>query len=194
MRELLSSRSNLPPVPAFSFQLGVASRSFHRSRRRRFIKTGTRTALSARIRDFNDHAHKVIRDPFLHFHGATFGFTFGHGVGMPECVTTETFAREIAEATKAYDKYVICLDKTAEEFQAALISLLQKAIKAYEGRGPLLRHGIALDKHLTIILSQTEGARPLCGIYFNLHSPYQKQAAVKTAKALKEAVSGDQSL
>lgn len=113
---------------------------------------------------------------------------------MPECVTIETFSREIADAAKAYDNYVICLNKTPEEFQAALISLLQKAIKAYEGRGPLLRHGIALDKHLTIILSQNDGARPLCGIYFNLHSPYQKQAVPKSVKTLKEAVSGEQPL
>jgi hypothetical protein len=34
-----------------------------------------------------------------------------------------------------------------------------------------LRHGIALDKQVTIILSQTDNDRPLCGIYFNLHSP-----------------------
>jgi hypothetical protein len=57
-----------------------------------------------------------------------------------------------------------------------------------------LRHGIALDKHLTIILSQNDGARPLCGIYFNLHSPYQKQAAAKMTEALRETVSGEQPL
>ena len=81
---------------------------------------------------------------------------------------------------KMYDKYVICLDKTPEEFQATLVSLLNKAIKAYETRGPHLRHGIALDKHVTIILSQTDTDRPLCGIYFNLHSPYKKDALPKT--------------
>ena len=111
---------------------------------------------------------------------------------MPECVTTETFAREIAEATKAYDKYVICLDKTPEEFQATLISLLNKAIKAYETRGPQLRHGIALDKHVTVILSQNDLVRPLCGIYFNLHSPYQKHPLPKTVKALTEPITGAQ--
>ena len=46
-------------------------------------------------------------------------------------------------------------------------------------RGPHLRHGIALDRQLTIILSQTDTDRPLCGIYFNLHSPYQKKHAHK---------------
>jgi len=45
-----------------------------------------------------------------------------------------------------------------------------------------LRHGIALDKQVTIILSQTENDRPLCGIYFNLHSPYKKKAVVKVKK------------
>jgi len=95
---------------------------------------------------------------------------------------------------KAYDKFVICLDKTPEEFQAALISLLHKAIKAYEGRGPQLRHGIALDKHVTIILSQNEGDRPLCGIYFNLHSPYQKQPLPKSVAPVTESIRGGQTL
>jgi hypothetical protein len=101
-------------------------------------------------------------------------------------VTVETFKLEIAEAMRMYDKYVICIDKTPDEFEAALVSLLTKAIKAYESRGPQLRHGIALDKHVTIILSQSDTARPLCGIYFNLHSPYQKQSLPKTVKALPE--------
>ena len=46
-----------------------------------------------------------------------------------------------------------------------------------------MRHGIALDKQVTIILSQTENEKPLCGIYFNLHSPYQKKTSGKTAKS-----------
>src|SRR3954451_7746623 len=91
------------------------------------------------------------------------------------------FRQEMAEAIKAYDKYIICIDKTPDRFEEALTSLMSKAIKAYENRGPNLRHGIALDKQVTIILSQTEEERPLCGIYFNLHSPYQKQAPAKTA-------------
>ena len=81
---------------------------------------------------------------------------------------------------RAYDKYVICIDKTPEEFQTALLSLVKKAIKAYETRGPGLRHGIALDKHVTVILSQHETPKPICGIYFNLASPYQKQVVAKT--------------
>ena len=91
-----------------------------------------------------------------------------------------------------YDKYVICLDKIPEEFYASLISLLNKAIKAYESRGPQLRHGIALDKHVTIILSQNDNPRPLCGIYFNLHSPYQRAALPKTVKPLTEQIGGGQ--
>ncbi len=107
-------------------------------------------------------------------------------------MTTDQFTREIAEARKAYEKYVVCLDKTPEEFAASLKSLLNKAIKAYESRGPDLRHGIALDKHVTVILSQSDGPRPLCGIYFNLHSPYQKQPLPKTHKAIPEPIGGDQ--
>ena len=107
-------------------------------------------------------------------------------------VTTELFKQEIAEALKAYEKYVICISKTPEDFAASLMSLLNKAIKAYEGRGPELRHGIALDKHITIILSQNDSPRPLCGIYFNLHSPYQKQTQPKPARSVREPISGSQ--
>lgn len=95
-------------------------------------------------------------------------------------MTVDTFKHEIAEALKMYDKYIICIDKTPEECESSLASLINKAIKAYESRGPNLRHGIALDKQVTVILSQTDEERPLCSIYFNLHSPYHKQQA-KTA-------------
>jgi hypothetical protein len=105
-------------------------------------------------------------------------------------VTADTFRQEIAEAMKAYDKYVICIDKTPEEFHASLVSLLNKAIKAFESRGPQLRHGIALDRQVTVILSQSDSSRPLCGIYFNLHSPYQKAPASKAAKAVPESIGG----
>jgi hypothetical protein len=106
-------------------------------------------------------------------------------------VTAETFSPEIAEAMKMYDKYVICIDKTPDEFQASLVSLLNKAIKAYENRGPQLRHGIALDRQVTVILSQNDDPRPLCGIYFNLHSPYQKPAMPKAIKAVREPIGGN---
>ena len=108
-------------------------------------------------------------------------------------MTAETFRPEIAAAIKAYEKYVICINKTPEEFEASLMSLMNKAIKAYEGRGPELRHGIALDPHVTVILSQNDGPRPLCGIYFNLHSPYQSQLHHKHARAVTEHIRGGQS-
>lgn len=101
-------------------------------------------------------------------------------------MTIETFKREIAAAAKAYEKYVVCIDKTPEDFEASLASLTQKAIKAYENRGEGMRHGIALDKQVTIILSETGEARPMCGIYFNLHSPYQKAALPKAVKPFVE--------
>ncbi len=97
-------------------------------------------------------------------------------------VTADAFKQEIAQAMAAYDRYIVCIDKTPDEFHTSLVSLLNKAIKAYESRGPQLRHGIALDKQVTVILSQNDSPRPLCGIYFNLHSPYQKQALPKTVK------------
>ena len=94
-------------------------------------------------------------------------------------VTVETFRAEINEALKAYEKFIVCIEKTPEECEGSLKSLMEKAIKAYANRGPNLRHGIALDKQVTIILSQTENERPLCGIYFNLSSPYHKKNGVK---------------
>ena len=97
-------------------------------------------------------------------------------------LTIETFQSEIEEALRSYDRHIVCIDKTPEECKAALLSLMDKAIRAYLSRGPHLRHGIALDKQVTIILSQTENERPLCGVYFNLHSPYKKKAAVKSKK------------
>jgi hypothetical protein len=99
-------------------------------------------------------------------------------------VRIETFNREIAAAVKAYEKFVVCIDKTPEVFEAALQSLMAKAIAAYENRGEGMRHGIALDKRVTIILSQSDEERPMCGIYFNLHSPYQKAALPKTVKEI----------
>ncbi len=89
----------------------------------------------------------------------------------------------MAEALKAYDKFVVCIDKVPEECETSLRSLMEKAIKAYENRGPNLRHGIALDRQVTIILSQTDNDRPLCGIYFNLYSPYQKKSSAKAVKS-----------
>jgi hypothetical protein len=97
-------------------------------------------------------------------------------------LTVETFQGEIVEALRVYEKHIVCIHKTPEECKAALESLMDKAIRAYISRGPHLRHGIALDKEVTIILSQTENERPLCGIYFNLHSPYKKKAGVKSKK------------
>src|ERR1017187_6060799 len=101
-------------------------------------------------------------------------------------MTIDTFKREIAVAVKAYDKFVVCLEKTPEDFETSLASLMAKAIKAYENRGAGLRHGIALDNQVTIILSQGDEERPLCGIYFNLHSPYKKDALPRTVQPLVE--------
>ncbi len=100
-------------------------------------------------------------------------------------VKLRTFTKEIQVAVRAYDHHVVALDKTTEEFETALSSLVTKAIHAYESRGPGLRHGIALDKQVTVILSEGDGPTPLCGIYFNLHSPYQRSKLPKTVKAVE---------
>ena len=98
-------------------------------------------------------------------------------------MTVDTFKTEIGEALRAFDKYVVCLDKTPEDCAASLYSLMEKAIKAYLTRGSGMRHGIALDKQVTIILSQTDAETPLCGIYFNLSSPHHKKTATRKAKS-----------
>jgi len=96
------------------------------------------------------------------------------------------------DAMHSYDKFVVCIDKTPEEFEASLISLMHKAIKAFENRGPHLRHGIALDRYITVILSQNDTPRPLCGIYFNLYSPYQKLPPPRRVKSLAESITDKQ--
>ena len=63
-------------------------------------------------------------------------------------MTAETFKDEMADALKAFDKFIVCLEKTPEECSASLSSLMEKAIKAYNERGPNLRHGIALINKL----------------------------------------------
>jgi hypothetical protein len=97
-------------------------------------------------------------------------------------LNVDMFKQELEEALKVYDKYIVCLDKTPEDCETSLRSLVEKAIEAYKNRGPNLRHGIALDKQITIILSQTDNDRPLCGIYFNLHTPYRKNGTNKGKK------------
>jgi hypothetical protein len=102
-------------------------------------------------------------------------------------VTVETFKAEITEALQTYDKFVVCLEKTPEDFEKSLRSLVDKAIKAYENRTPGLRHGIALDRQVTVILSQSDSERPLCGIYFNLSSPYHRQKGAKPSRQTEGA-------
>lgn len=100
-------------------------------------------------------------------------------------LTVETFKAEMAEALKNFEKFIICLDKTPDEASESIVRLVEKAIKAFIGRGANMRHGIALDRQITVILSQTDTERPLCGIYFNLHSPYQKKPAARSSKSTR---------
>ncbi|MGO9243636.1 MAG: hypothetical protein ACLQDC_02560 [Verrucomicrobiia bacterium] len=97
-------------------------------------------------------------------------------------LSIEDFQHEIAAAAKSYDKFVVCVEKTPDEFLKSLQSLMGKAINAFENRAPGLRHGIALDRHVTIMLSQNDDARPLCGVYFNLHSPFRKKSGWDAAR------------
>ena len=113
------------------------------------------------------------------------GFSLDAGPASPTLggVTVETFQAEMEEALRAYDKFIVCLEKSTGDCHAALHSLLTKAIAAYESREPGLRHGIALDHQITVILSQSSEDRPHCAIYFNLHSPYRRQLREASVKA-----------
>lgn len=91
----------------------------------------------------------------------------------------------MAQALKSYERHIVCLEKTPADATAALRSLLEKAILAFETRAAGLRHGIALDRHITIILSQSEGEQPWCAIYFNLHTPYHKRTSEPPARSAK---------
>jgi hypothetical protein len=91
-------------------------------------------------------------------------------------LTVETFEAELRAAIASYDRHVVCIEKIPEDCETTLRSLIEKAIKAFISRGPDLRHGIALDRHVTVILSQTDGSKPLCAIYFNLFSPYARKS------------------
>ncbi|MGB0578693.1 MAG: hypothetical protein ACPGVU_03225 [Limisphaerales bacterium] len=97
-------------------------------------------------------------------------------------LSVDMFDEEIAEAMKSFDNFVVCLDKAPDDCAVSLQSLLEKAIKAYMNRSPGLRHGIALDRQITIILSQVDATeKPMCGIYFNLSSPYHRQQKAELA-------------
>ena len=87
----------------------------------------------------------------------------------------ETFRQEIDAAMRSYDRHVVCVFKSPDDCLEAIERLMLKAIKAYENRAEGMRHGIALDKEITIMLSQSESAAPRCGIYFNLHTPYSRE-------------------
>jgi len=97
-------------------------------------------------------------------------------------MTVDTFQSEIDQAVRNYDRYIVCLHKSPEEFAASLASLLQKAIRAFDGRAAGMRHGIALDREVTIILSQSDEDRPMCGIYFNLYTPYKRDTLPKSVQ------------
>ena len=90
-------------------------------------------------------------------------------------LTFETFRQEIDAAMRSYDRHVVCVFKSPDDCLEAIERLMLKAIKAYENRAEGMRHGIALDKEITIMLSQSESDPPLCGIYFNLHTPYSRE-------------------
>ena len=98
-------------------------------------------------------------------------------------LTAELFETELRAALRSYDRHIVCLEQLPDEAEESLRSLITKAIRAYENREPGFRHGIALNRQITVILSQSDGPRPICGIYFNLHSPYSRRQQPKAEHA-----------
>jgi hypothetical protein len=98
-------------------------------------------------------------------------------------LTAELFETELRAALRSYDRHIVCLEQLPDEAEESLRSLITKAIRAYETREPGFRHGIALNRQITVILSQSDGPRPICGIYFNLHSPYSRKQQPKAEHA-----------
>jgi hypothetical protein len=94
-----------------------------------------------------------------------------------ETLTVDLFAPELRTALRSYERHIVCLEQVPEEAESALRSLVEKAIQAFQNRASGLKHGIALNRQVTVILSESSGAKPLCGIYFNLHSPYARKIA-----------------
>ena len=93
----------------------------------------------------------------------------------PETLATTLFAPELRAALQSYERHIVCIEQVPEEMESALQSLVEKAIQAFENRAPGLKHGIALNRQVTVILSESSGTKPLCGIYFTLHSPYARK-------------------
>lgn len=102
----------------------------------------------------------------------------------PETLTADLFAAELRTALRSYERHIVCIEQVPEEAESALRSLVEKAIQAYQNRAPGLKHGIALNRQVTVILSESASAKPLCGIYFNLHSPYARK--ITPAQGSKE--------
>lgn len=98
-------------------------------------------------------------------------------------LSAEQFETEIRAALRSYERHIVCLEQVPDEAEESLRSLVAKAVRAYENRNPGLRHGIALNRQITVILSQSEDLRPICGIYFNLHSPYSRKPKSRSEHA-----------
>ena len=93
----------------------------------------------------------------------------------PDSLTADLFAAELRAALRSYERHIVCIEQVPDETEGILESLIEKAIQAYRNRAPGLKHGIALNRQVTVILSESSGPKPLCGIYFNLHSPYARR-------------------
>jgi hypothetical protein len=99
-------------------------------------------------------------------------------------LSVETFSSQISEAIKQYDRTVVCLEKLPDSFESTVKSLVHRAILVFNKRNEGQRHGLALDKYVTVILSQTDGPVPLCAIYFNLSSPYLNDPRIRSSGSL----------
>lgn len=90
-------------------------------------------------------------------------------------------------AWHSFERHIVCLELTPPDYHKLIEQLLLKAIDQYEKLPPDRRHAVALDNSITVILTKTaDPDKPLCGIYFNLHSPYSIQTRNRKKREPKE--------
>ena len=105
--------------------------------------------------------------------------TGAHVATASDTMETLSTVTMIASA-RAVLGYVSDSHETVDALGSRSINL-QIRVPADKFDGSLLeaeKLGKALDKQVTVILSQSEGERPVCAIYFNLSSPYHKKRSV----------------
>lgn len=97
---------------------------------------------------------------------------------MQEKPKTHPYASQIAEATAAYSKYIVCLERP--EAERCVTALIDRAVAAFEKKPEGAKHGIAFDHLITVFISERAGSEPSCAVFFNLSTPWRIEHAQAT--------------